>query len=99
MRLVNELVCERTRLLAMLDNTDALIWAVDPELRLPSANATFQPAQRGTSGRDLQVGDSVVGPEFSDVARARWSAYYRRASRATSWRASSWRTVRLSRSC
>ncbi len=79
MRLVNELVRERTRLLAMLDNTDALIWAVDPELRLLSANVTFQRAQRAASGRDLQVGDSVVGPEFSPPARARWSGYYHRA--------------------
>ena len=78
-RLVNELVRERTRLLAMLDNTDALIWAVDPELRLLSGNAAFQTAQRAASGRDLQVGDSVVGPEFSVAARAHWAACYRRA--------------------
>ena len=79
MRLVNELVRERTRLFTMLDNTDALIWAVDPEMRLLSGNAAFQAAQRATSGRDLQVGDLVVGPEFPDAARAHWTACYRRA--------------------
>ncbi len=78
-RLVNELVLERARMLAMLDNTDALFWAVDPQLRLLSANAQFQAAQRQVSGHDLEVGDTVVGSEFPDELRALWTAYYQRA--------------------
>ena len=78
-RLVNELVRERTRMLAMLDNTDTLVWAVDPEFRLLSANATFQAAQRRTTGRTLDVGESVMGPAFPEESRRRWRLWYDRA--------------------
>ena len=78
-RLVNELVLERTRVLAMLDHTDALFWAVDPQLRLLSANAAFQAAQRQVSGHDLAIGESVVGPEFPLEMRDEWARFYQRA--------------------
>ena len=80
-RLVNELVRERTRLLAMLDNTDALVWAVDPEFRLLSANATFRAAHRLTAGRGLDVGESVMAPGYSEGALRQWRAWYERALR------------------
>jgi PAS domain S-box-containing protein len=78
-RLVHELVRERTRMLAMLGNTDALFWAVDRELRLLGANAAFQASQGQITGHDLAIGESVVAPEFSPEARELWLRAYARA--------------------
>ncbi|MBX3222843.1 MAG: PAS domain S-box protein [Labilithrix sp.] len=61
-RLLRELVRERTRMVAMLDNTHALIWGVDNEGRLLAANAAFQAAQRIVTGRDVSVGETLLGP-------------------------------------
>ena len=78
-RLVNELVRERQRMVAMLDNTDALVWAVDPELRLLSANHAFQTVQRAVSGRAVEVGDSLMGPDYPAERRRQWREWYERA--------------------
>ncbi|MGZ8490727.1 MAG: PAS domain-containing protein, partial [Gemmatirosa sp.] len=78
-RLVNELVRERTRMLAMLGNTETLFWAVDGELRLLGANAAFQAAQGEAIGHPLPIGESVLTPEFPEEVRARWQRRYARA--------------------
>jgi PAS domain S-box-containing protein len=78
-RLVNELVRERTRMLAMLHNTETLFWAVDRELRLLGANAAFQRAQAEKIGRPLAVGESVLAPEFPRDECERWTRCYGRA--------------------
>lgn len=78
-RLVNELVRERTRHLAMLNNTDALIWAIDPEYHLLGGNEAFQQAQRRTSGRMLEAGESVMNTDFPADLLAQWKVWYDRA--------------------
>lgn len=78
-RLVGELVRERARTVAMLDNTDAVLWAVDPALNLLSANQAFQDAQFRVSGQPLAVGDSVMSPFFPADVRAKWTEWYHRA--------------------
>ncbi|HYW51458.1 MAG TPA: PAS domain S-box protein [Gemmatimonadaceae bacterium] len=78
-RLVGELVNERTSMIAMLGTSDSPTWAVDRELRLISANPAFQKAQRRVSGRDLAIGESMLGPAFTSEVRDPWIALYKRA--------------------
>ena len=78
-RFISELVAERSRLLAVVNNTDALMWAVDPELRLLSANTAFQAAHVALSGRELHVGESVLATLFPAERRVPWRAWYDRA--------------------
>jgi PAS domain S-box-containing protein len=78
-RLVSELVRERTRMVAMLDSTDALVWAVDAQYRLRSANQAFHAAVRVDLGRDVQVGDDLLAIDGAADTRAQWAAWYDRA--------------------
>jgi two-component system cell cycle sensor histidine kinase/response regulator CckA len=80
-RLVSELVRERTQMVALMDNTDALIWAVDSSFRLLSANHAFQVTQRRESGRNMQIGEWLLGPEYPEEVRAPWYEWYGRALR------------------
>ena len=80
-RLMGELLRERTRVLAMLDNTDALLWAVNPELRLLTGNEAFQASQRRESGRDLEVGEPLMALPYPPEQLREWEGWYRRALR------------------
>ncbi len=76
---VGELVRERQRMIAMLNNTDGLIWAVDTDCCLLFANSAFQRSQRRFSGVDLEVGESVLSPRFTDDVVELWRGWYQRA--------------------
>ena len=75
---VSELVRERQRMIAMLDNTDGLIWAVDTDCRPLFANSALQWAQRRFSGVDLEIGDSVLSPRFAEDVVEPWRGWYER---------------------
>ncbi|HYW31855.1 MAG TPA: PAS domain S-box protein [Gemmatimonas sp.] len=78
--LVSELIRERTRMLTMLDNANAMFWAIDAEYRLLSANAAFQDAQLEFSGSTIEIGDSVFDlAALSPDSVALWRALYDRA--------------------
>ncbi len=79
-RLVGELVRERTRMTAMLDNTDALLWSVDTQLRLQVANEAFQAVQRALTGSALGIGEAVMAhPDYPAALVADFRAGYARA--------------------
>ncbi len=76
-RLVGELVRERSRMLAMLDNTPAMIWAIDRRYRLLGANKAFLLVS-GASGKELEIGDDMFAGRPENIV-ADWSAWYARA--------------------
>lgn len=78
-RLVAELVRERARLVSLINSTDALVVAVDPQGRLLAANAAFQALQRLTSGRDMAIGEPLAAPEDTSPEVLRWKALHARA--------------------
>ena len=78
-RLIGELVRERTRMLAMLDNTTALIWAVDPHTRLLEANAPFRAALQRALGRDVALGEPLLGLGYPPETLVHWEAAYAKA--------------------
>ncbi|MES2523454.1 MAG: PAS domain S-box protein [Gemmatimonadota bacterium] len=78
--LISELIRERSRMVTMLDNANALFWAIDTGYRLLSANASFHTAQREFSGRSIEIGDSVLDPAgFSADTLDQWKGWYDRA--------------------
>jgi PAS domain S-box-containing protein len=78
-RLIGELVNERTSMLAMLDSSPSLIWAIDREFRLIGCNSVFQHAARRTTGRMLEIGDPVLSDAIPHTMQIVWKALYDRA--------------------
>ena len=78
-RLVGELVKTRTNMVAMLDSSDSPIWALDRRFMLLGANAAFQTIQRRVSGRDLDIGETVLSHDFPEENLREWEALYQRA--------------------
>lgn len=79
-RLVSELIRERTRILLMLDSSEALIWAVDRNMCLLSCNEAFQQSQAAVSGRRLSVGDRVIEKDdYPEHYLRPWVEWYGRA--------------------
>ncbi|MBN9160360.1 MAG: PAS domain S-box protein [Myxococcales bacterium] len=77
-RLIGELVRERTRALAMLDNTDALIWTVDSDARLLGSNAPFRASLQRSLGRDVTIGECVLELGYPPTTLVQWDAAYAR---------------------
>ncbi|WP_373061080.1 PAS domain S-box protein [Gemmatimonas sp.] len=78
-RLVGELVNERSRLRAVLDNTPTPIWAVDRSHRLLSANQQFNVLVEQVTGRRPEIGDIVTDVNTDPERRALWQSWYDRA--------------------
>ncbi|MES2523578.1 MAG: ATP-binding protein [Gemmatimonadota bacterium] len=70
---------EHAHVVAMLQATDALVWAVDDDYRLLSSNDAFQTAQSAYSGRRLMPGDPVIHPDFPAERGLEWRGWYDRA--------------------
>jgi PAS domain S-box-containing protein len=66
-RLIAELVRERARVLSMLDSTDALIWATDPQHHLLGFNSAFASVVKAVTGRACSVGDSLLDDELPEA--------------------------------
>ncbi len=75
-RLVAELVNERSRLRAVLDNTPTPIWAIDRDYRLQSANASFNAIIEVIAHRHPEIGDNVLEYSPDAEARDRWKSWY-----------------------
>ncbi|WP_411279994.1 PAS domain S-box protein [Gemmatimonas sp.] len=78
-RLVGELVKERSRLRAVLDNTPTPIWAVDRSHRLLSANQQFNLLVEQITGRPPEIGDVVTDVNTDPERRALWKSWYNKA--------------------
>ncbi|QJR36809.1 hybrid sensor histidine kinase/response regulator [Gemmatimonas groenlandica] len=78
-RLVGELVNERNRLRAVLDNTPSPIWSLDHAFRLLSGNEAFNVAIERLAGRRAEIGDNVLELSADPEQRALWQSWYDRA--------------------
>ena len=70
---------EQANLLALIENTDGSIWSVDRDYRLIIGNSIFQHNARAALGRELVVGEDVLGRAEAEAQSAEWRAYYDRA--------------------
>jgi PAS domain S-box-containing protein len=82
-RLAVELARERAHQRAMLDNVDALIWTIDDEFRLLSANKAFFDVMVDSTGVPAKIGMSLLAdvpyPDPLTRQRDQWGEWDRRA--------------------
>jgi PAS domain S-box-containing protein len=64
---------------ALIENTDARIWAVDSQYRLLIGNSFFMRQVRDALGREIKIGESVFQEAFPPQVNAEWKGYYDRA--------------------
>lgn len=64
---------------AMINATRDMIWSVDKNLRLVSANESFFQVINQLSGKDIKPGDSVIVDTFSEQQKQQWLSYYKQA--------------------
>jgi PAS domain S-box-containing protein len=65
--------------LALINGTQDLIWSVDTQLRVITANNAFINTIKTIIGRILKEGDNVLVEEFGEEQLAKWGQYYKRA--------------------
>ncbi|WP_411274833.1 PAS domain S-box protein [Daejeonella sp.] len=63
---------------ALINSSDDLMWSVNTECKIITANKAFLKSLKHTTGRDLQKGDSVLDDVFGDEINRKWLAYYDR---------------------
>ena len=78
-RLVAELVNERSRLNAVLDNTPSPIWSLDRAYRLLSGNEPFNVLIERLAGRHPEIGDNVLELSPLPDQQLLWKSWYDRA--------------------
>jgi PAS domain S-box-containing protein len=78
--LQEQLAFDRSNLSAMINSTQDLIWSVDRELRLITANDAFLDTIEALAGIRLKPGDSVMIPDVAGASPTEhWRAHYERA--------------------
>jgi len=69
---------QQADMLAMLENTDGIIWSIDRDYRLTASNSAFRRNVTASLGRALELGESVF--QLSDgETNAEWRSLYDRA--------------------
>ncbi len=66
---------------ALIENTDGSIWAVDKQYGLIVGNREFHRNVSAVLGRHLEMGESLLQPEFPTQVNAEWREFYDRALR------------------
>lgn len=79
-KLEQRIAFDHNNLDALINSTQDLVWSLDPELRIITANKAFLDALEGNLGIRLGPGDSVMRDDFQGAAPiTRWREYYERA--------------------
>jgi|GEM_PF-970345 PAS domain S-box-containing protein len=64
---------------ALINNTNDLMWSVDKEFKLITANKAFNDAIAYLSGKNIVQGDNVLETNFDEGKLARFKMYYESA--------------------
>lgn len=71
---------DRSNLNALINSTQDLVWSVDRDLRLITANDAFLTIMEQTAGVRLKLGDSLMVPDVDGASPTEhWRALYQRA--------------------
>jgi len=73
-----KIITDDLNLKAMIDNTEDLIWSVDEQLNLITANQSFRNAVQVLSGKMPLPGQSILDGNFGEEALHQWKEYYLR---------------------
>ncbi|MCW5844324.1 MAG: PAS domain S-box protein, partial [Caldilinea sp.] len=69
---------QRAAMLALLENTDSIIWSVDTDYRLTACNSVYRRMVSATLGREPVIGDSVFAAAPAATVDE-WRPLYNRA--------------------
>jgi PAS domain S-box-containing protein len=64
---------------ALINGTDDLIWSIDQNLNIITANQAYFNTMKLVTQRQIKAGDSVFVEEFGPEMNVKWKAYYERA--------------------
>ncbi|WP_276132078.1 PAS domain S-box protein [Polluticoccus soli] len=78
-KLQQKILTDDANLKAMIDNTDDLIWSVDTDFNLISANKAFLTVIETWIDRSLKVGDNIFDPKMNDALTEKWKGLYSKA--------------------
>lgn len=79
MKAREEMIIAKTNLDATIDNIDNIIWSIDPDYRLLSANAAFKTMIKDKYDVDIELGDSILIPVVKPEEVQLWKAYFDRS--------------------
>ena len=68
----------KSNLSSLIENTDGSIWAVDREYQLIVGNREFHHNVSAALGRQLEMKESALHPNFPPEVNAQWQGYYDR---------------------
>ncbi|WP_423147620.1 PAS domain S-box protein [Rubrolithibacter danxiaensis] len=74
-----EIIVAKSNLDALINNTNDLIWSIDKDYKIISANTAFSNYYKFISSHDLNKGDSVFVDGFPDKIKYHWKKYYDKA--------------------
>ncbi|MEZ4828458.1 MAG: PAS domain S-box protein [Bacteroidia bacterium] len=77
-KLENQIAYELGEKNALINNTDALIWSVDQDIKLKSFNEPFANTLRQITSRNPQPGDSALLEGVNEQIISFWKEYYQR---------------------
>jgi PAS domain S-box-containing protein len=64
---------------ALINSTEDLIWSVDTDLRVITANRAYREVIRQLGAKVPGPGEPALMPEFGEELNAKWTGYYQRA--------------------
>lgn len=64
---------------ALINNTEDLLWSVDPSLKLIASNKAFDETISKQYGKSLKKGDDILNSIYSSQDLVRWASYYEKA--------------------
>lgn len=64
---------------ALINGTRDYVWSIDSDLRLITANRSFQELVTQLTGSTINEGDTVIFDELGKPQKERWMGFYRRA--------------------
>lgn len=70
---------DNTNQRALINNTSDLMWSVDTNLKLITANKAFDEIIKLIRGKSIEKGGDVLASGFEGELLARWKKYYERA--------------------
>lgn len=79
-----EIIIAKKNLDTLINNIKDLIWSVDRDYKLISANASFERLTTMAFSRKLKPGESVLQPRSGNEAIEKWKGYYSRVLKGES---------------
>lgn len=71
---------------ALINSSSDLIWSVDMNCHLITANRAFVQLFLVRTGKELKEGDDLLDPAFGDQAIAEWNKLYKKAFKGTEFK-------------